>query len=208
MRVLVLRIRTVGILSLVFLLGTAASVAAQPGRTPQPRELRNLAIAVEPLIATQVEALLAAPNTLLVTDYYYVDMRFGPNLRIDAVIVEAVGSPARAKGLRVQVRDNENRSRQEGTSYMDLDELTALSRALTTMSDLAEKWTGHDDRRATELSFTSAGGFRLAIRQSARLPRAHLATGLLDPVATSIDITELGTLKVAFDQALAILNAK
>ena len=202
MRALVLRVLTVGTLSLVFLLGTPA------GATAQQREPRGVAVAVEPLIATQIEALLSAPNTLLVADYYYIDTRFGPNLRIDAVIVEAMGSPARAKGLRVQVRDNENRSRQEGTSYMDLDELTTLSRALTSMVERAEKWTGHDDRRATEVSFTSAGGFRLAIRQSARLPRAYLSTGLLDPVATSIDISELGTLKVAFDEALAILQSK
>jgi hypothetical protein len=91
---------------------------------------------------------------------------------------------------------------------MDLDELTALTRALTQMAELAEQWTGHDDRRASELSFTSAGGFRLAIRQSARLPRAYLSTGILDPVATSLDIRELPTLKVAFDEALAILNSK
>lgn len=179
--------RPVGILSLVFYLGTPADAAAQQ------REPHSVASALDPLIATQVEALLAAPNTLLVTDYYYIDTSFGPNLRIDAVIVEAIGSPVRAKGLRVQVRDKENRSRQEGTSYMDLDELTTLSSALTSMAERAEKWTGHDDRRSTELSFTSAGGFRLAIRQSARLPRAYLSTGLLDPVATSIDISELGT---------------
>jgi hypothetical protein len=202
MRALVLRVLTVGSLSPVFLLVTPANTAAQQ------RDPRSLALALEAPIATQVEALLAAPNTLLVTDYYYIDTRFGPNLRIDAVIVEAIGSPTRAKGLRVQVRDKENRSRQEGTSYMDLDELTTLSRALTSMAELAEKWTGHDDRRATELSFTSEGGFRLAIRQSARLPRAYLSTGLLDPVATSLDINELGTLKVAFDEALAILQSK
>jgi hypothetical protein len=202
MRVLVLRALTVGALFLVFHLGTPARTAAQQ------REPRAVPIALDQVIATQVEALLAAPNTLLVTDYYYIDTRFGPNLRIDAVIVEAIGSSTRAKGLRVQVRDRENRSREEGTSYMDLDELTTLSRALTSMADLAEKWTGHDDRRASELSFTSAGGFTLAIRQSARLPRAYLSTGLLDPVATSIDIRDLGTLRVAFDEALAILNGK
>jgi hypothetical protein len=202
MRALVLRDLTAGILSLVFLLGNPASLAAQR------RDPSGVPIVLDPLIATRVEALLAEPNTVLVTDYYYVDTRFGPNLRIDAVIVEAIGSPARVKGLRVQVRDNGNRSRQEGTSYMDLEELTTLSRALTSMAELAEKWTSQDDRRASELAFTSAGGFRLAIRQSARLPRAYLSTGRLDPVATSIDITELGTLKVAFDEALAILNAK
>jgi hypothetical protein len=202
MRVLVLRVVTVGISCLVFLLGAPAGTAAQQ------REPGGVAIALDPPIATQVEALLAAPNTALATDYYYIDTRFGPNLRIDAVIVEAIGSSARAKGLRVQVREKENRNRQEGTSYMDLHELMTLSRALTSMADRAEKWTSYDDRRATELSFTSAGGFRLAIRQSARLPRAYLSTGLLDPVATSIDITDLGTLKVAFDEALATLQSK
>jgi hypothetical protein len=203
MRALALRVVTVVSLSLVFLPTIHAGAAAQRQEPP-----RGVAIVLDPPIATQLEALLAAPNTVLVTDYYYVDTRFGPNLRIDAVIVEAIGSPARIKGLRVQVRDKENRSRQEGTSYMDLDELTTLSRALTSMAELTEKWTGGDDRRATELAYTSAGGFRLAIRQSARLPRAYLSTGLLDPVVTSIDITELATLKVAFDEALAILNSK
>jgi hypothetical protein len=75
------------------------------------------------------------------------------------------------------------------------------------MAELAEKWT-HDDRQATELSFTTVGGFRLAIRQSARVPRAYLSTGLIDPVVTSIGVLELPTLKQAFDQALAILNSK
>jgi hypothetical protein len=46
------------------------------------------------------------------------------------------------------------------------------------------------------------------MRQSARLPRAYLSTGLLDPVVTSIELNELGTLKIALDQALAILQSK
>jgi hypothetical protein len=128
-------------------------------------------------------------------------------LRIDAVIVEDVDSRMRLKGLRVQVRDPEARTRQEGTSFIDLEELTRLSRAVTVMAELAQKWT-QDDRQATESSFTTAGGFRLAIRQSVRIPRAFLSTGLLDPVITSIELTELPTLKLAFEQALAILNSK
>ena len=205
---------TVGALSVVFLLGQPAGASAQQraigqqSRSVQQDELRNIAIAIEPVIATRIEGLLASPNRVLVADYYYIDTRFGPNLRIDAVIVEAAGSTARLKGLRVQVRDEENRRRQEGTSYMDLEELEALSRGLTSMTELAQKWTGRDDRLASELTFTSNGGFRLAIRQSARLPRAYLSTGLLDPVITPIELNELGTLKFALDQALAILQSK
>ena len=202
MRAMFLRVFVVAAVSITCLASQTTDVWAQAPVT------RNLTIAVEPLIPTKIEALLATPNAVLVTDYYYIDMRFGPNLRIDAVIVEEVGSRGRLKGLRVQVRDPGSRGRQEGTSYMDLDELIKLSRGLASMAELAAQWTGHDDRRASELSFTSAGGFRLAIRQSARLPRAYLSTGLLDPVVTSMEIVELGTLKEAFDQALAILNSK
>ena len=197
-----LRVSTAVLLPLAFVVSRPASAAAQPG-APRP-----VAVVVDPIIATRIEALLATPNIVLMTDHYYIDTRFGPNLRIDAIVVEAVDSQTRLKGVRLQVRDPNSRGRQEGTSYMDLDELTRLSRGLASMVELASKWTGHDDRRANELSFTSAGGFRLAIRQSLRVPRAYLSTGLYDPVVTSIELVELGTLKEAFDQALAILNSK
>jgi hypothetical protein len=145
---------------------------------------------------------------LLAADYYRIDMRFGPRLRIDAVVVAAIDSQPRARGIRVSVRDEENRNRQEGTSFLDIEEAVSLSRALTPMTQLAEKWTGADDRRAMDLSFTSAGGFRLVIREFGRAQRAYLSTGLTDPVVTSIDVTDLTTLQHAFDQALAILEGK
>jgi hypothetical protein len=201
MRALFLRELTFVALALAFVASHAPRAWAQaPGQ-------RSLAVAVEPVTPTIIESLLATPNLVLVADYYRIDMRFGPNMRLDAVIVEAIDSRTRVKGVRVQVRDPESRSRQEGTSFIDLDELTKLSRGLGVMAELAEKWT-HDDRQATELSFTTVGGFRLAIRQSARVPRAYLSTGLIDPVVTSIGVLELPTLKQAFDQALAILNSK
>jgi hypothetical protein len=196
------------LLRFTFLALPLGLVASDPARAwaqrPGPP---SLPFPVESLIPTRIESLLATPNLVLVADYYRIDMRFGPNMRIDALVVDAVESHTRAKGLRVQVRDPENRSRQEGTSFIDMEELTELSQGLAAMTDLAARWT-HDDRLATELSFTTAGGFRLAIRQSARVPRAYLSTGLLDPVVTSMELAELPTLKQAFDQALAILNSK
>jgi hypothetical protein len=174
-------------------------------QTPPPRPLPMV---LDPIIPTRIESLLLTTNVVLVADYYRIDTRFGPNMRIDAVIVEALDSRTRIKGLRVQVRDPEIRGgRQEGTSFIDLDELTRLSRALTSMEEQATKWA-HDDRQATELTFTTAGGFRIAIRQSARIPRAYLSTGLMDPVVTSIEVAELPTVRLAFEQALAILNSK
>ena len=198
MRRTILRVLT--FIALFLMLSNAARAQAQPPR--------GLAVAVEPVIPTKVEALLAAPNVVLVTDYYRIDMRFGPSMRIDAVVVEAMDTKTRVKGLRVQVRDHESRGRQEGTSYIDFDELTKLTRAVGSMAELAARWTGQDDRQASELTYTTAGGFRIAVRQSVRIPRAYLSTGLLDPVVTSIEVAELATLKQAFEEALAILNRK
>ena len=118
---------------------------------------RTVAVPVEPIIPTKIESLLTASNVVLVTDYYYVDTRFGPNLRIDAMVVEAVDEKTRLKGARVQVRDPESRGRQEGISYMDIEELVQLSNGLATIMKLEPRWT-HDDRRATESTFTTTGG--------------------------------------------------
>ena len=182
--------------------------AAGQVRVSGPAQVaRAVPVPIEPIITTRIESLLWTPNQVVVADYYWIDMRFGPNLRIDAVVVLGPEARVLGKGLRVQVRDPESRGRQDGTSFIDYEELVGLSRALGTMIERTERWT-HDDRRATELFFTTAGGFRLAIRQSARIPRAFLSTGLLDPVVTSLDVLELPTLKQAFEQALTLLNSK
>jgi hypothetical protein len=202
MRALFLRGLTVAALAFAF-------AASDPVRAwAQMAGPRSLPVPIDPFFTpTRIESVLATPNLVLVADYYRIDMRFGPNLRIDAVVVDAVDERTRVKGLRVQVRDPESRGRQDGTSFIDIDELTKLTRAVASVAELAVRWT-HDDRHATEMTFTTTGGFRLAIRHSARVPRAFLSTGLLDPVVTSIDLAELPTLKQAFDEALAILNRK
>lgn len=202
MRALFLRELTIVVLALTAALGYPAPAAGQTIAGS-----RTLALPIEPITPTRIETLLTTPNLMLVADYYRIDMRFGPALRIDALVVEIVDSRTRMKGLRVQVRDPESRGRQEGESFIDLDELAGLARALSSMIELSSRWT-HDDRQATQMAFTTTGGFRIAIRQSARIPRAYLSTGLLDPVVTSIDLAELPSIQQAFDQALALLNRK
>jgi len=112
-----------------------------------------------------------------------------------------------AEGFRVQVRDD-NASRVEGVSFLDVEEIPRLSHALESMADLTAKWTGRDDRRATDLSFASAGGLRVDVHQSGRVQKIFLSTGTVDPITTSFDVSDIHTLKQAFDQGLALLNTK
>jgi hypothetical protein len=94
-----------------------------------------------------------------------------------------------------------------GVSFLDLEEIDGChARVIDGRSDA--KWTGHDDRRATDLSFTSTGGLRVDVHQSGRVQRIFLSTGTADPITTSFDVSDIYTLKQAFDQGLALLNSK
>ena len=186
-------------------------ISAQQPVSPRPRAAQ-LVVEPEPEIRTRIEALLWSPGTFLSADYYRIEMRFGPPVRIDAVVVTAVESRARMTGLRVQVRDEDRTRQRENAAYLDLDEIEKFSRALALMDEMAARWTNREDRRAAELSFTSAGGLRLSTYQSGhpsgRVQKAYLSTGFTDPVTTSFELTELASLKQAVDQALALLKGK
>jgi hypothetical protein len=185
------------VLPLISIAIQAAPVAAQ---TPQPR---GASYVVEPEIRTKIEALMAATNRLVVTDYYRIEMRFGPNVRIDAVIATVPDTQTLLKGVRVQVRGTE-----ASETFLDLDEIEPLSRALTSMTALAKKWTGLDDRRAAHLSFATNGGLRVVIREFARMHRVEISSGVTDPVVATVELDDLLTLKQAFDQALSLLTEK
>ena len=202
MRPVVYRAFAFAALALTFAASQTAPAGAQQ-RLPQVP-----GFVVLPEIRTKLEAALASSNALLVADYHRVDFRFGPNVRIDAVVI-AVGSPQnRVRGLRVQVTDSNRAGNPERSSYVDIEEIAGLSDALSAMSDLVRNWSGSQDRRTTELSFTSAGGFRVEVREMGRVQRAFMYTGVIEPVVTTFDLGDLTALKTAVDQALGILNSK
>src|SRR5262245_5710341 len=121
MRVLCLRALTFVVIPLSLIIARPAPLVAQ---APQQR---GSTVFVEPVLRTKIESLLALPNVTLATDYYRIEMRFGPDVRIDAVVVEALNSDMRAEGLRVQVRDEANPSRFAGTSFLDFEEIVGFS---------------------------------------------------------------------------------
>jgi hypothetical protein len=174
----------------------------------QGRLLPGSGLVVVPEVQTNIESALASANALLVTDYHRVDLRFGPNVRIDAVIVTIGGAGTRVRGLRVQVPDESRTGRPESTSYVDIDEIAGLMDALDSMTDLVRHWTGSEDRRATVLSITSVGGLRIEIRETGRIQKAFLSTGLVEPAVMGFEIGDLPTLKQALEQGLALLNNK
>ena len=164
--------------------------------------------AIVPDVRSELELALRTPNALIHADYHNIDFRFGPNLRIDAVIVR-VGSRAEPiRGLRFQVPDDRRPGNPERSSYVDIGEVDALVASLDQMVHLVRGWTVGDDRKMTMLSFTTMDGMRVEIRESARMQRGFIITGVIDPVITQFDLADLPSLKNAIDQAAESLKRK
>jgi hypothetical protein len=198
-------VRSLAIVAVIALSTQArpVSVAAQqrPARIPQ-------GLAVVPDVRTKLEFALTTPNALIHADYHHIDFRFGPNLRIDAVLVRVGTDPDVVRGLRFQVPDDRRPGNPERSSYVDIEEIDGLVAALGSMVDLVRNWTVGDDRKMTALSFTSIDGMGVEIRESARLQRGFLYTGLIDPVVTPFELSDLTALKHAIEQAAEYLRRK
>ena len=182
-------------------------LAARQTRDARPGP-RVLLAPTEPEIRTGLEALLSTPDVMLATDFYAIDTRFVPSVSMDAVVVTATDSQSTRKGLRIQVRDDGKPAAHVGVSFVDIEEIPGLAAALTSMVEVASKWTLLDEQRATQLSFTTTGAFHLDIHAIGRTPRASISGGVLDPVTRPVELVEFGALRQAVDQALAILNGK
>lgn len=164
--------------------------------------------ALVPDIRSELELALTTPNALIHADYHNIDFRFGPNLRIDAVVVRTGTRPDVIRGLRFQVPDDRRPGNPERSSYVDIEEIDGLVHALGEMEALVKSWTAGDDRKMTMLSYTTNDGMRVEIRESVRVQRGFIMTGIIDPVVTSFDLADLTSLKYAIDQAALYLRRK
>jgi hypothetical protein len=168
------------------------------------------AAAQMPLPQSKIEVLLASPDALLVKDLYRVDdvVTTSLGMTVDVVIVSSKTPALRSeRGVRIELRDNMGRD-ASSVSYLDREEVVALSQALGEMTDLATGWSTRDGARAIEAAFTSIDGFTVSFHQDARNQRAFLTSGFVDPVRRSFSVADLATVKVAIDQAVAILQAR
>lgn len=197
--------RSVAIVSII----TLGAVLQPTGVRAQQRPPQvSPGLVVVPDVRTKLEFALTTPNALIVADFHQLEFRFGPNVRIDAVLVRIGAGQEPVRGLRLQVSDDRRAGNPERSSFLDIEEIGGLSEALVSMADLVRSWSAGDDRKMTTLSFTSVDGLRIEVRESARVQRAFLYTGIVDPVVTPFELSDLTALRQSFDQALAYLQRK
>ena len=192
----------------------AASIAVPPidlvaqVRAPQRPVQVPAGMVVTPDVRTRLEFALTTPNQLIVADFHQIDFRFGPGVRIDAVLVRVGTSQEIVRGLRLQVTDTQRAGNPERSSYVDAEEIASLASALAGMVDLVKNWSAGSEQKMTALSYQSIDGLRIEIRESLRLQRGFIITGVVDPVVTPFELADLTSLKQAIDQAATFLRGK
>ena len=201
-------LRSVAIIAIAVLTTTQPILLSAQVRDPQRPVQIQPGMVVVPDVRTRLEFALTTPNQLIVADFHQIDFRFGPNVRIDAVLVRVGSSPEIVRGLRLQVQDDRRAGNPERSSYVDAEEIAGLASALAGMVDLVKTWSVGSEQKMTALSFQSIDGLRIEIRESLRLQRGFIITGIVDPVTTPFELADLTSLKAAVDQAAAFLRTK
>ena len=185
----------------LFVACTALPVATQ--------ERPLLPAAAAALPQTKVEAFLTAHDGLLVKDFYDVGGISGDG-RVDvhAVVFTQPGSEAaQVRGLRVEVTSSEKPA-QIDTSYLDVDEIEALSRGLKYMADLAATWKGLEKQEYTEVDFSTKDRFRVGFYQRRKDQGAFVSCGAAPAAQAFLDAKDLAELKLLVDDGLKMLKGK
>jgi len=195
----------------MFALAFAAAVSVSTQSPQAAQRTKPPAVTIVSTVpppATSLETLLTAPGLLVTRDLYRVtDDRLAQTfgLAIDAVV--ASSATDHLLGLRVEVAEPSATPRIR-VSYVDREELAGLSQAVSQMIDVAGRWTGREDARATEAQYATLGGFIVGFHQDNRNQFGFLGAGTVDPVRTRCAVRDFAIIKADLDAAIDVLKNK
>ena len=158
---------------------------------------------------TQLESFLSSKGTLLVKDFYELGKVGGiGSMSVDAVVITQPGQTDRKiRGLRIEVAES-GRLERSDTSFLDMDEIDSLSKALAYMSDLALKWKGTEKQEYTEVQFATKGDFAIGFYQRKKDQGGFVSSGRIGAARAFINVADFPKIKALVDQSLAVLQNK
>jgi hypothetical protein len=158
---------------------------------------------------TKLESFLSSKGTLLAKDFYEMGRVAGTgSLSIDAVVITQPGQEDRKiRGLRVEVAEY-GRLERTDSSFLDLDEIESLSKALAYMADLAAKWKGTEKVEYTEVQFATKGDFRIGFYQRKKDQGGFVSSGIVGSTKAFISVADFAKVKTMVDQSLTLLQSK
>lgn len=160
--------------------------------------------------ATKLETFLSKKGKLIVKDFYKlgtVHGNFGAKLEFSALVIYEPGQDnQRIRGLRVEVTEG-GRFERSNTSFLDIEEVESLSKALEYMSTLGEKWKGIN-KEYTEIIFSTKGDFNIGFYQKGSDLAAFSSSGYIAKASCFLPIQDLGSIRTIVDKGLQLLSEK
>lgn len=193
-----------------FLVISALVASATTGLNGQEPATRTNPFELIP--PTALETVLSKTGGLIVADFYSlgwvtVGDRAG-RMSIDAVVVTEPGrEERRTRGLRIDVTAT-GRVVVPARTYLDMEEVEGLSRALPYMIQFAARWKDTEKQEYTEVQFATKGDFRLGFSQDKRDQRGFVSSGPVGVMRVLIDMSEFARIKLLLDQAVTLLQGK
>jgi hypothetical protein len=192
------RIALFATILIAILLPVAAQ--AQPSEDARPKEP-----------STKLESFLAQKGTLIVKDFYplgEVNGRYNAKMKFDALVIYQPGQETqRLRGLRVEVTESGSYDRSH-TSFLDIDEIESLSKAMAYMLDLIEKWK-EVSKPYTEVIFATKGDFEAGFYQEGTKPSAFSSSGYVGKTSCYLNSAQgLSSIKAIADSAMSVLSGK
>ncbi|HQJ39922.1 MAG TPA: hypothetical protein PK449_00005, partial [Exilispira sp.] len=116
---------------------------------------------------TKLEAFLAKKGNLIVKDFYKlgeVAGRYGSKIEFSALVIYEPGQESqRIRGLKIDITEG-GKYERSNTSFLDLEEIESLSKALEYMGDLSAKWQ-NIKKEYTEVVFSTKDDFNIGFYQ-------------------------------------------
>lgn len=182
--------------TLVFLPLIASAQVKKEGETKEP--------------ATKLEEFLAKKGKLIIKDSYAlgeVAGRYG-SIEFNALVIYEPGLESqRIRGLKIEVTE-EGRYERSNTSFLDLDEIESLSKALEYMTGLSAKWKS-TNKEYTEVVFSTKGDFGIGFYQKGIEQTAFSSSGYIGKASCFFSSMEdLSSVKAIADKGLKLLSEK
>ena len=161
--------------------------------------------------ATKLEAFLAKKGMLIIKDSSElgeVAGRYGAKIAFAALVIYEPGQESqRVRGLRIEVAEGE-RYERSNTSFLDLDEIESLCKAIEYMITLSEKWKGIS-KEYTEVVFSTKGDFNIGFYQKGTEMHAFSSSGYIGKASCFFSsMQDLSSVKAIADKGLKMLRER
>lgn len=162
-------------------------------------------------LATKLESFLAERGKLIVKEFYTLgEVRgsYQTSVKLSAVVLYTPGEEdERVRGLRFTVEGGGTLKRSN-ISFLDLEEIEGLSKAIDYVISLSEKWEAVQ-KDYTEVEFSTEGDLTIGFYQRGIKQKAFMSSGRIGRVMVHFSkVEKLHSIKVMADRSLKLLSEK